>query len=150
MRRHLFPAAAVGVAVVGAITLLTPKPAVRPAPPPEPASPEQPAAPPEAPKDFRGVWAATSTDCAPGRETRLVVGARRLSFHESSGPILAVARPAQDEAAFTVELTGEGEVRRVEQRFRLGDGGRSLTALGPGGAEALVRRRCLDTPPDAA
>ncbi|WP_337185159.1 hypothetical protein [Phenylobacterium sp.] len=152
MRRHLILAAAAAIVVLGAVMLLMPRPAATPTPPVEVAAPAAPAPParPEAPEAFRGVWAARPTDCAPGRETRLVVAADRLTFHESSGPILAVAVSAPGEAIFTVELTGEGETRTAQHRFALGDGGQALTALDPAGAEILVRRRCPETLPDAA
>jgi hypothetical protein len=137
-------------AVLG-VLILTPRPAATPTAPnaaPSSPDPERAADPPEwrgrAPDAFLGIWAAREADCAPGRESRLVIADDRLTFHESSGPILARTSTASDDVTFQVELTGEGERRTVAHRFRLADAGQALVALDAAGSEILIRRRCVD------
>ncbi|MDZ4369961.1 MAG: hypothetical protein U1C74_00875 [Phenylobacterium sp.] len=154
MRRHLIIAAVVAIAVLAAVMFLMPRQAATPTLPVEVAPPVPAPAPsasrPEAPEAFRGVWAARADDCGPGRETRLVIAANQLMFHESAGPIRSVTQQTVRDVTFAVSLTGEGETRTVRHRFLLNNDGDRLTALDAAGAEMMVRRRCPETPDNAA
>ena len=90
------------------------------------------------PTRFQGSYAADAAACdAPGHASHLAVGSDAITFHESSGPIIAVASGPSD-ITITAELTGEGETREATYRFRLSDDGDTLTDLGGG----MERVRC--------
>lgn len=145
MRRALILVLAIVAAAVAGVLILTPRPAATPTPPPTiTPTPKPPAVAAWTPEALQGTWAASEADCAPGRETRLVISADRMTFHEAGGPILARTSTAPDDVTFQVRLTGEGETRIVAHRFRLADAGQALVALDAAGSEVLVRRRCSD------
>lgn len=115
-----------------------------PAAPPVPSTPVAPAVPPppveatSIPERFQGAWASDETACTTaGHESRLVVAAVNLDFHESRGPVKAVTINGDDLTVVT-QLTGEGETREATYRFTLSDGGNQLTDRDAG----MVRRRC--------
>jgi hypothetical protein len=112
----------------------TAPPARAPMPLPEP--------PPVAsvPPRFRGEWDGTLDACSHRSELRLRLGADRVAFHESSGPVLQ-ARQRDFDLALVVRLGGEGETREARYTFRLADGGQRLIDIGGGGG--VVRVRCL-------
>ena len=114
---------------------------------PEPAPPAGPAAvavevvgdPTAIPARFRGEWNADLAACGTSRnETRLMLGAREVAFHESSGAVRNVAQPAPDRLAATFTLTGEGESWEARHDFSLSSDGATLTDMAGG----LVRHRC--------
>ena len=90
------------------------------------------------PVRFQGSYASDAAACeAPGNPTQLDIDSDSISFHESAGPILAVASGPSD-VTITAELTGEGETREATYRFRLSDDAGTLTDLGSG----MERVRC--------
>ncbi len=90
------------------------------------------------PTRFQGRYAADAAACgAPGHVSHLAIGNDAITFHESSGPIVAVASGPSD-LTITAGLTGEGETREATYRFRLSDDGEVLTDLGGG----MERVRC--------
>ena len=113
------------------------------APSPEPPLTPGPDAtrPPEQnviPAAFQGVWAARPADCAKPAETRLEIGADRLSFYESSGPVASVDASDPSEILITIALSGEGALSRRTFRYRLIDDGQGLLDVRNG----LRRIRC--------
>src|SRR5688572_30565669 len=115
-----------------------PAPAPPPAPAPTPA-PTPPAAPEvSVPARFHGTWASDTAACgASGHESRLVVDADSLQFHESSGRVTSVAANG-DDLSVGATLTGEGQSREASYRFSLSNGGDTLTDRDSG----MVRKRC--------
>ncbi|HEX6859696.1 MAG TPA: hypothetical protein VF138_05785 [Caulobacteraceae bacterium] len=100
--------------------------------PPEPPAPKLTAA------SFRGEWNSKLEDCGTGNnDSRLVIGADTIAFHESSGPIKSVGIDGRT-ATFTSELSGEGETFDFSRTFRLSEDGKALTDL----ASGLTRQRC--------
>ena len=100
-------------------------PPATPAPPPSPTPPP----PPEAavPARFQGTWARDAAACATaGHESRLVLSADSVRFHESSGPISRTTANG-DDLTLVVMLTGEGQTREASYRFSISDGGATLT-----------------------
>lgn len=114
-------------------------PTPRPTPHPSTASPPaREAADTTVPKRFQGEYAADTAACtSPGHESRLVIGAWRIKFHESAGAIIAVDND-RNALSITAELTGEGETRRATYHFNLSDDGQTLTDTDSG----MARRRC--------
>lgn len=104
-------------------------PTVRDAPPAEPQT--------RVPAAYLGEWQRTGTSCASRDETRLRMEARRVTFHESSGDVLAAAQDG-DRLTLTLRMTGEGETRDATYRFGLSNDRRWLTDLD----SDLVRERC--------
>jgi hypothetical protein len=90
------------------------------------------------PPRFRGEWDGTREACRHRSDLRLRLGADRIAFHESAGPVLQ-ARQRDADLALRVRLEGEGEAREAGYAFRLADGGQRLIDIGGGGA---VRVRC--------
>lgn len=87
---------------------------------------------------FLGRYAADADACRQAsHETRLIIEPTHIRFHESSGAITDV-RQGKDELSITAQLTGEGEIREASYRFRLSDGGSTLSDVGNG----MSRRRC--------
>lgn len=88
------------------------------------------------PGPYLGRYAADPVACGtPGDPSRLEITADTIRFHESNGPVLAVAA-AGDGIAIATRLTGEGETRGATYRFALRDG--VLTDLDGG----MERVRC--------
>ena len=116
-------------------------PAESPAVPPPDAGSDAPASTgfdgATIPARFHGVYAAEGRCSAAGDESRLVVDADTVRFHESSG---SVVRAYGDGDALTValKLTGEGQAREAEYAFRREDEGRRLVDT----ANGMTRTRC--------
>lgn len=114
-----------------------------PEPPAKPDAPEPPAkeAPPSSagiPDRFQGRYALDDKACTqPGHESRLILSADRIQFHESSGPVEQV-HVAGDTLHVVARLTGEGETRQATYGFALSADGRQLRDVEHG----LVRVRC--------
>lgn len=89
------------------------------------------------PARFHGVYAAEGRCGAAGDESRLVVGAGTVRFHESSGSVVR-ARGDGDALRVALTLTGEGETREAEYAFRREDDGRRLVDT----ANGMTRIRC--------
>lgn len=109
------------------------------APPPRPAV-AAPGAPGEArvPARFHGHYAVDDAACtSPGAESRLVLRADRIEFHESAGPVRSASAEG-NMLTLVVELTGEGGAREAAYQFGLAEDGGSLHDL----ANGLARRRC--------
>ena len=91
----------------------------------------------EIPGAFRGEWIRDLADCRTGAtETRLIVGARSLRFHESAGEIASVRIRDPREIVVRVTLTGEGETRIEEKVLQLSPHLEALTIDG------FSRRKC--------
>lgn len=92
---------------------------------------------PAIPAAFRGEWIRDLADCRTGsNETRLVVDANSLRFHESAGPVRRVMLHNPRAITVRVELTGEGMTRIEQRRMELSAHGESLTVDG------FSRRKC--------
>jgi hypothetical protein len=125
----------------------SPAPDVPPGAPPtgdvgDPTPPPDAAAPAEydganIPARFHGVYAAEGRCGSVGDETRLAVTGDRVSFHESTGRVTR-ARGVGDSLDVTLELTGEGQTRIADYRFRREEGGRHLVDAAGG----MTRVRC--------
>lgn len=100
-------------------------------------------APPPVPQRFQGEWNAKLQDCGTaGNATRLRVAADSIRFHESSGALRAVLPGGNAELAIIASLSGEGQTRLAYRKYRLAEGGGSLTDVTDGVQGGLVRRRC--------
>lgn len=107
-------------------------------PPPAASTPAQPASDTTVPKRFQGEYAADTAACSsPGHESRLVIGAWRIRFHESAGAIIGV-ESSRNALSITAELAGEGETRQATYHFNVSDDGQALTDTDSG----MARRRC--------
>lgn len=114
-----------------------PPPTSAGAPPPASSNPHSAFAS-TVPVKFQGSYAADASACnSASHESRLTIEATRISFHESSGPITDVSSGPM-EVTISAQLSGEGETRHANYRFRLSDDGSKLTDVGNGGA----RQRC--------
>jgi hypothetical protein len=114
----------------------TPPPATPPSPNP-PSSPQPPTSTGVPPR-FQGTYALDEQACAqPGHESRLMLSAGRIQFHESSGPIEQV-HVEGDTLHVTARVTGEGETRQASYGFALPADGRQLRDVEHG----MVRVRC--------
>lgn len=119
---------------------------------PEATDPAAPAAqtaagealPPEwrIPERFHGEWHADLAKCGDGAdETELVIGPDTLTFHESTGKVMASATsPETDGLTIIAEMSGEGMTWRRAYVFQLSEEGQVMTNVedGPG----LSRKRC--------
>jgi hypothetical protein len=93
------------------------------------------------PGPFQGEWMADLKGCgSKSDDSRLEIGADRIRFYESSGPIRAVVVQGDRELALIVELSGEGERWLSFSHFRLSEDGKSLTDVSS--EPAFVRHRC--------
>lgn len=122
----------------------TPATPAQPAVPAEPAAPAAPAEPAEAalPASFQGRWAADAAACAAeGHESRLVIDAKALRFHESVGEIRNIVLDGPSDATITADYQGEGESWSRTQRLTLSADGQTLTLNDPDGG-AFARVRC--------
>ena len=95
------------------------------------------------PSAFHGVWMAKPPQChAPATdESWLRIEAGRISFYESTGPVLAVVGSGRNEIGLITELSGEGSTWLHLLRLRLDSTGNrlALEAVGQEGASARVR-----------
>lgn len=69
------------------------------------------------PPSFQGRYAADGRCGAAGDESGLVITADAVRFHESTGRVVRTAA-AGGTLTVVLELTGEGETREAEYRFR--------------------------------
>lgn len=144
---HLILAAALALAACGP-DRGTPdpvEPPTLPVPPPPglPGGPVAPVATPgggEIPQPFRGQWIADPANCGSADESRLILTADGVRFHESAGPVRVVTTQGPPNLSVAVELTGEGETRTRTYDFRLSADGETLTDVTDG--RSFVRRRC--------
>lgn len=91
----------------------------------------------EIPAPYRGEWIRDVAECRTGAtDTRLVVEARALRFHESEGPVERVRIMGEREIVVRARLSGEGETRVEERRMILSPHGEALTVDG------YSRRKC--------
>lgn len=114
-----------------------------PSPPPVASAPEAAPAPQPAPvavapqgraipPRFHGRYAASIERCGTaGDESELEIRHDHVAFHESSGPVLR-ASDTDDVLEVRLHLTGEGETREADYRFRLESGGDALVDAGSG------------------
>lgn len=113
-----------------------PSPAT-PVPPPAPPSPAPPAMS-GVPQRFQGTFAINEPACGQtGHESRLVLSADNIQFHESGGPI-EQANATGNTLHVVARLTGEDETREATYRFELLEAGHQLRDLDHG----MVRVRC--------
>lgn len=93
------------------------------------------------PPRFHGEWNRNVADCGSGlNDSRLMLSADRVGFHESTGRILSTTHYGANEVGISLEMSGEGERWAARYRFRLSHDGRELTDVGNGGR--WVRYRC--------
>ncbi|WP_159015639.1 hypothetical protein [Cognatiluteimonas profundi] len=114
-------------------------PTPTPAPAPGAGVPDPNATIPDA---FQGTWAADALACrVPAHESRLVLQANRVAFHEGAGPVKSAVVDGND-ITVLAELTSEGQTDEATYAFHLSDDGNTLTDIstGPG----MVRQRCAD------
>ena len=115
----------------------TPQPPATP-PAPNPSPPQEPPPSTGVPPRFQGTYALDEKACnQPGHESRLLLSANRIQFHESSGPIEQVHVDG-DTLHVTARVTGEGETREASYGFALSADGRQLRDVEHG----MVRVRC--------
>lgn len=89
------------------------------------------------PSAFQGEWNRDPSACGTGNdESRLRVGPDAVRFYESRGAVVAVAVQDARDAEITLAMSGEGQTWRESFRFRLSEGGDTLTIGG------MTRRRC--------
>ena len=95
----------------------------------------------QVPAQFQGEWNTQLLDCGGFRnDSRLEIGADRVAFHESSGPILAVVPRGEQEIALIAELSGEGETWLSFKHFRLSGDRAQLVDITDG--SEFARQRC--------
>ncbi len=95
------------------------------------------------PDRFQGEWNFNLDFCgsSPPSEGRLVIGADRIQFYESAGPVRNVVTHGNSDLELTIELSGEGETWLSDNYFRLSDDRKSLTTITNGNL-GYVRYRC--------
>jgi hypothetical protein len=95
------------------------------------------------PPAFRGIWMAEPRHCTAKAtdESWLRIEADRITFYESTGPVLAVVGSGRNEIGLITELSGEGSTWLHLLRLRLDSTGNrlALEAVGLEGASARVR-----------
>ncbi|MGB5133993.1 MAG: hypothetical protein WBN89_02335 [Prochlorococcaceae cyanobacterium] len=98
------------------------------------------------PAPFQGLWMVQLRQCqaGPTDESWLRIEAGRISFYESSGPVLAVVARGSDEIAVITELSGEGSTWLHPLRLRLDGTGQRLELEMAGVEGAMGRVRCPD------
>lgn len=98
------------------------------------------------PGAFHGLWMAEPRHCHARAtdESWLRIEADRLSFYESSGPVLAVVGRGRDEIGLITELSGEGSTWLHLLRLRLEGSGNRLAMEAVGLEGAAARVRCPD------
>ncbi|MCP9889273.1 hypothetical protein KBY96_15250 [Cyanobium sp. ATX 6A2] len=96
------------------------------------------------PAAFQGLWMEQLRQCQPGPtdESWLQIEAGRISFYESSGPVLAVVARGAKEIAVITELSGEGSTWLHPLRLTLDGTGQRLTLETVGVDGAMGRVRC--------
>lgn len=99
------------------------------------------------PAAFQGRWMAQLQQCQAGPTdvSWLWIEAGRLSFYESSGPVLAVVVRDNAEISVILELSGEGSSWLQPLRLRLDSTGQRLDVETVGVEGAMGRIRCPDS-----
>ena len=78
-------------------------------------------------------------------DLRVEIGTERMEFYESVGEVTAVRQVDANTVDITMAMEGEGERWTVDRRFRLSNGGRTLTPLpleSDGEFEPMPLKRC--------
>ncbi len=145
--KPMFALAVLAAFALAACTVSAPVAPAAPAAPDTraaPAAPAAPAKPTAVPAAFIGEWNSDPKACSTGQnESRLRIGADRIDFYESGGPITAVTLKSPTEVAITATLSGEGETWTDVTSFRLSADGKTLTdASVPGEESPTSRTRC--------
>ncbi len=164
MNRRLFRTATLAVALVALAccsdapepTADVPAPAPSDAPPPSPPPAPEPTPPPTTdpvptipppvvtatvPVLFQGEWNRVPADCGTdNNDSRLRIAADKITFHESSGPVVQAAQTGND-LLVTVQLTFEDEVVERQFEYQLAPNLQALTDVTDG--TGLVRVRCV-------
>jgi hypothetical protein len=98
------------------------------------------------PPVFRGIWMAKPRHCHARAtdESWLRIEADRISFYESTGPVLAVVGSGRNEIGLITELSGEGSTWLHLLRLRLDGTGNRLAMETVGVEGAAARVRCPD------
>ncbi len=95
------------------------------------------------PDSFIGHWAGSATSCDSDADDLILrIGARRISYWESEGPIKAVVTHGDNEIALIAELSGEGETWLATARFKLSSDGRKLIDDTTVPGQEIVRYKC--------
>ncbi len=93
--------------------------------------------PGEVPAPFQGLWNVSLDQCAvPYSDGKLLVEANRLTFYESSGPVVEVSVQGPSEVMLTTEISGEGMTSLETYTLELSEDGSSLAVNG------FARSRC--------
>lgn len=93
------------------------------------------------PKPLLGTWTADpSGRCTPATELRIVVAPAEIRFYESVARVLSVTQTDPHRWQVIAETVGEGETRRQDFAFYLGELG-GLTRVQPP-APDLTYQRC--------
>jgi hypothetical protein len=79
------------------------------------------------PKQFRGTWAGSRSQCGTTSDSSLAIYADRVVFYASRGPVVAVKVASDLEIEVELLLSGEGETWVDKSRFTLSNNGRTLT-----------------------
>ncbi len=101
----------------------------------------------QVPSAFQGLWMAEARHCrrGPADESWLRIEAQRISFYESSGPVLAVVAQGREEIAVILELSGEGSTWLHPLRLKLDGTDQRLARETVGMEGAMSRVRCSGT-----
>jgi len=96
------------------------------------------------PAAFQGIWMAEPRLCHARYtdESWLRVEADRITYYESSGPVLTVVGRGPDEIGLIMELSGEGSTWLHLVRLRLEGGGDRLAMEAVGLEGVVTRVRC--------
>lgn len=96
------------------------------------------------PPVFRGLWMAEARHCTATQsdESWLRIEADRLSFYESSGPVLAVAGEGPERIGVIIALSGEGSTWLYLGLLSLDPGGDRLRLVSTGVEGEVLRVRC--------
>ncbi len=93
--------------------------------------------PAEVPASFQGLWNVSLDQCAvPYSDGKLLVESNRLTFYESSGPVVEVSVQGPSEVMLTTEISGEGMTSLETYTLELSEDGSSLAVNG------FARSRC--------
>lgn len=99
------------------------------------------------PAAFLGEWNMRREACGGHlNDSRLVISARGLELHESSGEVVSTAVEG-DTLTVKAKMSGEGETWDETYRFRISEDGRVLLQLLFPDNESVKRLRCLGTTP---
>lgn len=93
------------------------------------------------PAAFHGSFDSDGGDCDATDEFSLVIEAERMKFYESSGTVSTIESEGQT-ADVTLNMSGEGEQWTSAYQITLSESGETLSLVGEGMAEPVVRQRC--------